>query len=131
MIAMVTTKRRGTATQLPGPPHFCKCFGCCCAHLMQRLRALQPNVYICVGTSHDMFFLPYVAFPASYFLVPFSSTSFPPLHLPSSFHHQPQDKHREIHSWDGGQGFDLSAYIQGSQVQWRGIEVLQVQHATV
>lgn len=58
---------RATATQLPGPPHFCKCFGCCCAHLMQRLLALQPNVYICVGTSRDMFFLPYVAFPSHLF----------------------------------------------------------------
>ena len=77
---------------------------------MQRLLALQPNVYMYVWTPAYMFFLLFAAFAS----LPLSCSLFlyllSALHLPYPFH-QPQDKHREIHSRDGGQRFNLSPYV--------------------
>lgn len=142
MILTVTTRHNTTAYTSPSSARS--------STLLQGFRLLQCAPYAKIGgdaTQHEhlcvnptyMFFL---SLPATIIAVPFLHpivflvpstlyTSFPPPHLPCPFHHQPQDKHREIHSRDGGQRLDLSAYIQGSQVQWRGIEVLQVQHATL
>ena len=78
------------------------------------------------SNQHDMFLFPFTGFPS----LPVSCSLLLYL-LSTSASSTPQDKHREIHSRDGGQRLDLSAYVQGSQVQWRGVEVLQVQHATL